>query len=112
MTKPPTPKRWTAESSPRQAKSIQFVDGVYETEDPNEIKFLESHPNFGSVFVKVEEDDLRKARADHFKDLETKEAELKAKEEELAKKEKALEEGSSVPKKKEGKKSKKEKPAF
>lgn len=95
-------------------KSIQFTDGVYETEDPQEIKFLESHPNFGSVFIKVEEDDLQKARTDKFKDLETKEAELKAKETALAKKEKALEEGSSVPKSKTRKKEtgKKEKPAF
>jgi hypothetical protein len=94
-------------------KSIQFNQGVYETEDPDEIKFLESHANFGSVFIEVKEDDLQKARKEQFKDLETKEAELKAKEEELKKKEKALEEGESVPKRKgKSKTKKKEKPAF
>lgn len=94
-------------------KSIRFTDGVYETEDPDEIKFLESHPNFGTVFIKVEDKDLQKAREEKFKDLETREAELKVKEEELAKKEKALEEGSSVPKRKSKSRiSKKEKPAF
>jgi len=94
-------------------KTIEFSQGMYETSDPDEIKFLESHPNFGTVFIKVKDKDLQKAREDKFKDLETKEAELKAKEEKLAKKEKALEEGESVPKGKgKGKKSKKEKPAF
>lgn len=94
-------------------KSIRFTEGVYETEDPDEIKFLENHSNFGTVFIKVEDKDLQKAREEQFKDLETREAELKAKEKELAKKEKALEEGSSIPKGKgKGKKSKKEKPAF
>ena len=93
--------------------SIQFAEGVYETSDPNEIKFLENHPNFGTVFIKVKDKDLQKAREDKFKDLETKEAELKAKEEKLAKKEKALEEGESVPKVKgKGSTKKTEKPAF
>jgi len=99
-------------------KSIRFVQGVYETDDPDEIKFLDNHPNLGTIFIKVTEKDLQKdlqkAIEKQFKDLETKEAELKAKEEELVKKEKALEEGSSIPKKaKTGrKKLKKEKPAF
>lgn len=95
-------------------ESIQFDQGAYETEDADEIKFLEGHDNFGKIFIKVDEEDLKKARGEKFKDLETKEAELKAKEEELAKKEKALEEGASVPKKggKKGKSAKKEKPAF
>ncbi len=81
-------------------KSIQFAEGVYETEDPNEIKFLDNHPNCGNVFIKVKAADLQKARKEQFKDLETKEAELKAKKEKTEKKGKALAEGEGMPKKK------------
>lgn len=96
-----------------QGTSIQFVNGVYTTEDDKEIEFLDNHKNFGSVFVKVDKGDINKAKEDKFKDLETKEAELKSKEEELEMKEKALQEGESMPKSKaQIAKKKNEKPAF
>ncbi len=103
-------------------KSIQFNEGTYETDDPNEIKFLDSHPNCGTVFIRVQEvRNLKKAREDQFQDLETrevklkaKEERLKAKEERLARKEKALKkkESSAAKKGNKEKTSQKEKPAF
>lgn len=93
--------------------SIQFKQGLYETDDPEEIKFLDNHGDCGGYFIKIKTDDLAKARSEKFKSLEEKEKELKAKEEELAKKEKSLAEGESLPKKgTKSKKSKKEKPVF
>lgn len=91
-------------------KSIQFENGVYETTDKDEIKFLENHPNYGSVFVKVEEKDIEKARKKMTQTLEErKEEEAKAKAEKEVKK-KALKKEAKTPK---GKKSKKaEKPKF
>lgn len=78
--------------------SIRFEKGVYETTDENEIKFLDNHPNCGNVFIRVKSDDLAKARAKRFKDLETREAELKKGKEELERKKKALQEGESLKK--------------
>ncbi len=81
--------------------SIQFKEGVYETDDPKEIKFLDNHGDCGGYFIKVKDKDLAKARNDKFKDLDTKTAELKAKEKELERREKALEEGEGLGKKEE-----------
>ena len=61
-----------------QGKSIQFHDGMFETEDPEEIKFLEGHKNFGNTFVKAYSGDARKERENKYKDLDTREKELKA----------------------------------
>jgi len=79
-----------------QGSSIQFHDGVYETSDKNEIKFLDNHANFGGVFIKVKKD-VKKEKADMEETLEEREAKIKAKEEELKKEEmklKGQEEGS------------------
>lgn len=72
-------------------KAIQFADGLYETSDPDKIKFLDSHPNCGNVFIRVKDSDLKKARDERFKDLEAREKELDEKEKKLARKEKELE---------------------
>ncbi len=85
--------------------SIQFHEGVYRTSDPDEIAFLESHPNFGSVFTRIERKDQKKAVdeviAERYKDLEAREKEVAAREEALKKKEmaaKGQEEGAGKPK--------------
>jgi len=93
-------------------KSIQFEDGVYKTNDKDEIAFLDNHPNCGSVFVKVKDKDLSKARAQHFKSGEEKRIEEETKVKEKEKEAKALEEGSELPKTKKGKSKKAEKPKF
>lgn len=99
--------------------SIQFHDGVYKTSDPDEITFLDNHPNCGSVFTKVERKDQDKAAsqliAEKYKTLEQKEAELKAKEEELKRREMALkgqQEGAESPKTVSGVRSTAEQPKF
>jgi hypothetical protein len=95
--------------------SIRFKDGVYETTDPDEIKFLENHPNYGSVFIKVGKGDAAQQRKEMTKDLETKEREKAQKEAAGKKQKKALAEGEGLPKTKTAKggaKAKKEKPAF
>ncbi len=85
--------------------SIQFHEGVFRTSNPDEIEFLENHPNFGSVFTKIERKDQKKAVneviAERYKDLEAREKEIAAREEALRKKEMALkgqEEGADKPK--------------
>ena len=90
-------------------KSIQFHDGMFETENPEDIKFLDNHPNFGNVFIKVEGVDLIKAKKEFTETLEEKNAEKETKKEEKIKKGKALEEGSSLI---ENKNKKEEKPAY
>jgi len=91
--------------------SIQFTDGVYETKDKDEIAFLENHPNFGSVFVRVDTKEIEEAKKKLGETLEEREtAEAKVKEEKELK-EKALEEGAEVPKKR-GRLKKAEKPKF
>lgn len=81
--------------------SIQFHDGIYETSNPEEIKFLESHPNFGNIFYRIKPtEDAQKAREEQFKSLEAKEKELAEKEKELREREMALkghEEGAKTP---------------
>ena len=79
---------------PVPGTSIQFHEGVYRTSDPEEIEFLDNHPNNGNAFTKVEKRDLgtpaNELIAKQYKDLEQKEAELKAKEEDLKRREKVL----------------------
>ena len=96
-----------------QGSKVVFSDGVYKTSDPVEIKFLDNHNNCGNVFIKVEANDLVKARNEKFEDLESREKKINDKEDEIKRREKALEEGSGLPKQK-GKKEKKdkEKPTF
>ncbi len=81
-------------------KSIQFRDGIYETSDKDEIAFLESHPNFGSVFFRLNpKEGADKAKEEKFKTLEQREAELNAREEALKKREmaaKGQEEGAGT----------------
>ena len=72
---------------------IQFHDGVYKTNNPEEIEYLDNHANFGSVFRKVETEDLKGGKSvdqiyqDKFKTLEEREKELAMREKALRKKE-------------------------
>lgn len=84
---------------------IQFHDGIYKTSNPEEIEFLDNHPNLGSVFRKIERSDLSGGKSidqiyqDKFKTLEEREKELAVREEQLRKKEMELKgtaEGASV----------------
>lgn len=99
--------------------AIEFHDGAFKTSDPAEIEFLDNHPNCGNTFIKVAGKDRKKATdeviAERYKDLEKKEAELKAKEEALEKKEMAIkgqEEGADKPKTVSGIRSTANKPKF
>lgn len=85
--------------------AIQFHEGVFRTSNPEEIAFLENHPNFGNIFTKVERKDQSKAVneviAERYKDLEQREKEIAAREEVLRKKEmaeKGQAEGAEKPK--------------
>jgi hypothetical protein len=62
-------------------KFIQFHEGVFETENPEEIVFLEGHKNFGNIFIRVEAGtkEAKQIRDDKYKDLEQKNKELAAK---------------------------------
>ena len=66
---------------PTKGKYIQFNQGAFTTSDEEEIEFLENHPNFGSIFIKVDKDAGRE-RAEYVQTLEERNAEL---EDELAK---------------------------
>ena len=71
-------------------ESIRFVDGIFETEDENVIEFLRARPETKEgIIIEVPENvkNLVKEREEWMKDLETREAELKAKEAALAEKE-------------------------
>lgn len=69
-------------------KSIQFHDGKYEASDPQEIQFLDNHPNYGNVFYKLKsKEGAEKAREEQFKSLEEKEKELAAREKAVEEKE-------------------------
>lgn len=63
---------------PVKGKAIQFEQGQYTTSDKDEIEFLENHPNFGSIFIKVDKD-ATKERAEYVQTLEERNAELEAK---------------------------------
>jgi len=98
-------------------KYIQFTDGIYETKDKDEISFLENHPNFGSVFVRIDTPEVEEAKKKFTQTLEEKEVEeAKRKEEEEKARIKASEEGEEIPrkrsKKEAKKKSKVDKPVF
>lgn len=99
-----------------EGSSIQFNEGLFETSDSVEIKFLDNHPNFGDVFLKIKDKDIEKARENQFKHLTVKQQEERDEEEKKELEKKALGEGEGLPKKKgEGKSKKsktKEKPAF
>lgn len=99
--------------------AIQFHEGVYRTSDPEEIEFLDSHPNCGSVFTKVSRKDQKKAVneviAERYKDLEQREKELAAREEALRKREmaeKGQEEGAEKQKSVSGVRSTSDQPKF
>ena len=62
---------------PQPGKYIQFVDGMYETSDKDEIKFLESHKNFETHFIKVDKE-VASERAEYVQTLEQRNAELEA----------------------------------
>lgn len=49
---------------PVKGRYIQFEQGAYTTEDADEIKFLDAHPNNGSIFIKVDKDAVSE-RADY-----------------------------------------------
>ena len=62
---------------PVKGTAIQFEQGAYTTEDEGEIEFLDNHPNFGSIFIKVDKNVVEE-RADYVKTLEERNAELEA----------------------------------
>lgn len=64
-----------------RGKYIQFHEGVYRTSDPEEIAFLDNHPNFGNVFRRIQTVDMKgktleQVYKDKFKTLEEREREL------------------------------------
>jgi hypothetical protein len=76
-----------------RGKYIQFHEGVYKTKDQEEIEYLDNHPNFGSVFRKVQTTDLKGGKSvdqiyqEKFRTLEEREKEVAAREKALQKKE-------------------------
>jgi len=67
-------------------KSVRFEDGFYETDDKGIIESLESRSDFGKVFIRVPEASNAKAELEDWqKDLEQREAEIKAREDAIAK---------------------------
>ena len=63
-------------------KRIEFEQGVYETSDADEIKFLDEHKNNGTIFTKVNKD-VTSERAELLETLEEREARIAEKEAEL-----------------------------
>lgn len=68
-----------------RGKYIQFHEGVFRTADPEEITFLDNHPNYGNVFTRVQAVDLKgktleQVYKDKFKTLEERERDLAARE--------------------------------
>lgn len=86
-----------------KGRCIQFHEGVYRTSDPEEIAFLNNHPNYGNVFRKIEQIDIKgktleQVYKDKFKTLEERERELAIREGVLKRKEmesKGFQEGAS-----------------
>lgn len=75
-----------------KGRCIQFHEGVYRTSDPEEIAFLNNHPNYGNVFRKIEQIDIKgktleQVYKDKFKTLEERERELAIREGALKRKE-------------------------
>lgn len=100
---------------------IQFHEGVYKTTNPEEVEYLDNHPNFGSVFRKVETADLKGGKSvdqiyqDKFKTLEEREKEIEAREAALRKREVEMsgaEEGATQAKTKSGVRSTADQPKF
>ena len=68
-----------------KGKYIQFHEGVFRTSDPEEIAFLDNHPNYGNVFTRVQQPEMKgktldQVYKDKFKTLEEKERELAVRE--------------------------------
>lgn len=80
----------------KPGKTIEFKNGIYETGDPEEQKFLDTSPYAGVDYMEVtkEVDGALKAKL-----LAEKEAELKAKEEDLRRREMEMQDqaGTSKP---------------
>lgn len=72
-------------------ETIEFEDGVYMTEDEEEIEFLENRPEFGRIIQRADKD-VEKAKEEMNKTLEDKKEEEQKAEEE-AKKEEMTQEG-------------------
>lgn len=72
--------------------AIRFAEGAFTTSEPEEIKFIESRPEFGRHIQRVPDnvEDLAAARVEMNKDLEQREADIKAREEALAAREAEL----------------------
>ncbi len=75
-----------------RGKYIQFHEGVYRTSDPEEIAFLDNHPNFGNVFRRIQSVDMKgktleQVYKDKFKTLEERERDLAIREGALRRKE-------------------------
>jgi len=104
-----------------RGKYIQFHEGVYKTKDQEEIEYLDNHPNFGSVFRKVQTTDLKGGKSvdqiyqEKFRTLEEREKEVVAREKALQKKEvemKGAAEGADTQKSVTGIRSTAEQPQF
>lgn len=100
----------------KPGKTIEFKNGIYETKDAEEQKFLEAAPYFGADYVEVSKE-VTAALA--VKSIADREAEVARKEEDLKKREMALkgkEEGADAQKEDEGDKApktgKKKEPKF
>lgn len=72
--------------------SIQFDQGVFETNDPAEVAFIESRPEYGKYIQRVPDniENMSEEREKKFATLEQKEAEIAAREKALEEREKAL----------------------
>ncbi len=104
-----------------RGKYIQFHEGVYKTKDQEEVEYLDNHPNFGSVFRKVQTTDLKGGKSvdqiyqEKFRTLEEREKEVAAREKALQKKEveiKGAAEGADTQKSVTGIRSTAEQPKF
>ncbi|KKU71159.1 hypothetical protein A3C29_05205 [Candidatus Daviesbacteria bacterium RIFCSPHIGHO2_02_FULL_40_16] len=75
-----------------RGKYIQFHEGVYRTSDPEQIAFLDNHPNFGNVFRRIQTVDMKgktleQVYKDKFKTLEERERDIAVREGALRRKE-------------------------
>src|SRR3989344_1337447 len=64
-----------------RGKYIQFHEGVYRTSDPEQIAFLDNHPNFGNVFRRIQTVDMKgKTLEERERDIAVREGALRRKE--------------------------------
>lgn len=75
-----------------RGKYIQFHEGIFRTSDPEEIDFLDNHPNYGNVFTRVQAVDLKgktleQVYKDKFKTLEEREKDFAVRESVLKRRE-------------------------